>query len=194
MAEEIITTQTTENTPTDEVQPETNVETTNESAEIAKLKAEMAKLKSANDKLAKENADKTKQIRAKQSAEEAAAEEAKEQQEAQAKELAELRKKFAVAETSKKVMSFIGDETVSSEVAEYLYGAEDIDAALAAINKAWTAKEKALRLEFGKIPAPGVGASDGPTLTKEQLDAMGYMERAKFANEHPVEYNKLMGR
>lgn len=165
-----------------------------ESEEVAKLKAELAKLKSSNDKLAKENADKTKQIRAKQSAEEAAAEEAKERQEAQAKELAELRKKFAVAETSKKVMGFISDENVSNQVAEYLYGAEDVDAALAAINKAWTAKEKALRLEFGKIPAPSVGSSDGLTLTKEQLDAMGYMERAKFANEHPVEYNKLMGR
>ena len=56
------------------------------------------------------------------------------------------------------------------------------------------AKEKALRLEYGKIPAPGVGAGDGPTITKAQLDSMKYVERVKFANEHPDEYNKLMGR
>lgn len=175
---------------------ETKTETaeTPESAEIARLKRELAAQINKNDSLAKENAEKTKQLRAKQSAEEAAAEEAKEQQEAQAKELAELRKKFAVAETSKKVMGFVGDETAANEAAEYLFGAEDIDAALAIINKAWTAKEKALRLEYGKIPAPGAGASDVPTMTKEQLDTMSYVDRAKFANEHPTEYNKIMGR
>ena len=96
--------------------------------------------------------------------------------------------------SSKKAMSFLGDETTATSVAEYLYGAEDVDAALSVIQKAWTAKEKALRLEYGKIPAPGAGGADGPLITKEQLDAMSYVERVKFANEHPDEYNKLMGR
>lgn len=195
--EETIT-NTVENTETTETTNTVSAEsdTTNDivNAEIEKMKADMAKLKAANDKLAKENSEKTKALRAKQSAEEAAAEEAREAQEAQAKELAELRKKFAVAETSKKVMGFVGDESVSSEIAEYLYGAEDVDAALAALNRAWVAKEKALKLEFGKIPAPSIGASDGPTITKEQLDAMDYAERVKFATEHQSEYQKLMGR
>ena len=31
-------------------------------------------------------------------------------------------------------------------------------------------------------------------ITKTQLDAMTYVERVKFAKEHPDEYNKLMGR
>lgn len=177
---------------------ETNVETetsnASESAEIAKLKADLAKQKAALDKATKEAAESKRALRAKQSAEEAAAEEAKETAEAQAKELAELRKRFAVAETSKKAMTFLGDEAIATSVAEYLYGAEDVDAALEAIRKAWTAKEKALRLEFGKIPAPGVGSGDGPTVTKEQLDAMTYLERVKFANEHPDDYARLMGR
>ena len=119
---------------------------------------------------------------------------AKETAEAQAKELAELRKRFAVAETSKKVMGFVGDEATANSVAEYLYGAEDVDAALTAISKAWTAKEKALRLEYGKIPAPGVGGSDGPSVTKEQLDTMTYTQRLEFATKNPEYYNKLMGR
>ena len=55
---------------------------TNESAELTRIKAEMAKLKAANDKLSKENAEKTKTLRAKQSADEIAAEEANAQQEA----------------------------------------------------------------------------------------------------------------
>lgn len=188
--------ETTVNENTEPAKSETKTEhvETPESAEIARLKRELAAQINKNDSLAKENAEKTKQLRAKQSAEEAAAEEAKEAAEARDKELAELRKKFAVAETSKKVMGFVGDEQTASAVAEYLYGAEDIDAALAAFNKAWTAKEKALRLEYGKIPAPGVGSGEGSTITKAQLDAMTYTQRLEFANKYPDDYNKLMGR
>ena len=167
---------------------------TTESTELAKIRAEMAKLKAANDKLSKENAEKTKAIRAKQTAEEAAAEEAKATQEAMMAELEQLRKEKAVASMTAKIMPLVTDNAVAAQVAEYLYGAEDVDAALVAIQKAWTAKEKALRLEFGKIPAPGAGGTDGPTLTREQLDAMKYPDRVKFANEHPDEYNRLMGR
>jgi hypothetical protein len=173
---------------------ETQTTETAESTEIAKLRAEMAKQKAALDKATKEAAESKRALRARQSAEEAAAEEAKETAEAQAKELAELRKRFAVAETSKKAMAFLGDEAVASSVAEFLYGAEDVDAALTAIQKAWTAKEKALRLEFGKIPAPGVGSGDGMTITKAQLDAMDYLQRVEFANQHPEDYKRLMGR
>ena len=165
-----------------------------ENAEIAKLKADLAKQKAALDKATKEAGDYRKQLRAKQSEEEIAAEEKRAQDEARDKELAELRKKFAVAETSKKVMTFVGDEATSNTVAEYLYGAEDVDAAIVAIQKAWTAKEKALRAEYGKIPPPGVGSGDGVTVTKEQLDAMTYLQRVKFANEHPTDYERLMGR
>ncbi len=167
---------------------------TDESAEIAKLKADLAKQKAALDKATKEAGDYKKALRAKQSEEEVAAEEKRAQDEARDKELAELRKKFAVAETSKKVMGFVGDEAISNSVAEYLYGAEDVDAAIAAFQKAWTAKEKALRQEFGKIPPPGVGSGDGVTITKKELDEMTYTQRVKFANEHPIEYERLMGR
>lgn len=193
MAElETTATETTEVATT--TQPDVTTEETTENAEIARLKRELAAQINKNDALAKENATQRKQIRARQSAEEIAAEEKRVAEEAMQNELTELRKRFAVAENSKKIMGFVGDETVASQMAEYLYGAEDIDAALTAFQKAWAAKEKALRLEYGKIPAPGVGSSEGVTVTKAQLDAMGYMDRLKFANEHPDEYNRLMGR
>ena len=163
-------------------------------AELASLRAELARQKAALDKATKEAGDARKALRAKQTAEEAAAEEAKAQQEAMMKELETLRKERAVAATTAKVLPLVTDNVLAGQIAEYLYGAEDVDSALAAIQKAWTAKEKALRLEFGKIPAPGVGGTDGPTVTKAQLDAMTYMDRVKFANEHPDEYNRLMGR
>lgn len=163
-------------------------------AEIARLKAELAKAKAATDKATKEAGDYRKQLKSKMTADEAAAEEKRAQEEALNTELNDLRKRFAVAETTKKVMALGGDEAVSTKIAEYLYGAEDTESALAEIQKLWTAREKALRLEFQKIPAPSAGSADGPTITAEQFHAMGYLERVEFAQNHPEEYNKLMGR
>ena len=165
-----------------------------ESAEIARLKAEMAKQKAALDKATKEAGDIKKQLRAKQTAEEAAAEEAKAQQDAMRQELETLRKERTVAATTAKVIPLVGNNEAAGKIASYLYGAEDAEAALDELQRAWTAKEKALKLEYSKIPAPAAGGSNGPTVTREQLDAMKYMDRAKFANEHPEEYAKLMGR
>lgn len=177
-----------------EVKTDPVTEPEDSNADLAKIKAEMAKLKAANDKLAKENSEKTKQLRAKQSAEEVAAEEAKALQQSMQEELQQLRKEKAVAATTAKIIPMVGDNDVAGQIAEYLYGAEDVDAALTAIQKAWTAKEKALRLEYGKVPPPGAGGSDGPTITREQLDALRFPERVKFMNEHRDEYEKLMGR
>lgn len=132
------------------------------SAELAKTKADYAKLKAALDKATKEAGDARKALRAKQTAEEIAAEEKKAQDEAQAKEIEELRREVARAKTVKNVMAKLGtDEEVSGKISEYLYGAEDIENALTEIQRAWTAKEKALRLEYGKVPAPGAGGANG---------------------------------
>ena len=174
-------------------EPETT-ENGSDTAELSKLKAELAKQKAALDKATKEAAESKRALRAKQSAEEVAAEEAKALQQSMQEELEQLRKEKAVSVITAKAMTFVGDNDIASQVAEYLYGAEDADAALTAIQKVWTAKEKALRLEYGKIPAPGVGGSDGPTVTKDQLNAMNYMQRIEFANKHPEEYEALMGR
>ena len=167
---------------------------TTSAAEIARLKAELAKARTATDKATKEASDYKKQLRSKMSADEAAAEEKRLADEATKNELETLRKKVAMTETSRKVMALGGDEAASLKIAEYLYGAEDTDGALAEIQKIWAAREKALRLEFSKIPAPSAGNSDGPTVTREQLRKMEYEERLDFATKHPDEYNKLMGR
>lgn len=148
------TTETTE-TETAKQQEDTN-------AELAKARAEYAKLKAALDEATKEAGNYRKQLRAKQSAEEIAAEEKKAADEARDKEIEELRKEVARAKTIKNVMAKLGtDEEVSGKISEYLYGADDIENALTEIQRAWTAREKALRLEFGKIPAPGAGSANG---------------------------------
>lgn len=165
-----------------------------ENAEIARLKAENAKLKAATDKATKEAGDYKKQLRARQSAEEAAAEAERERQEAVEKELAELRKERAVAQTGKKVFAFVQDEATATGIAEALYGAEDVESAIDILSKAWAAREKALKLEYGRVPAPGAGSTDGPSITRAQLDQMSYKDRLDFASKHSDEYQKLMGR
>lgn len=178
-------------------EPELNAEQTNETPEQpaeSKDSAEIARLKAALDKATKEAAESKRALREKQTAEEAAAAEAKEQREATERELADLRKTVAVEKSAKKVLGFVGDEAVASSVAEALYGADNADAAIAALEKAWKAKENALRQEYGKIPKPGAGSGNGSTVTREQLNAMSYPERVQFAKDNPEEYNKLMGR
>lgn len=190
MAEIDTTTQTTDTAlPTEDVTttPPTDVAEPpkNDSAELLRMKA-------ALDKAAKEAADYKKQLRAKQTEEEARAEEERARQEAIEQELNELRKQSAVSGISKRVMGFLGDEALSTTVAEHLYGASDTDAALDAIQKAWTMREKKLRMEYGKIPAPESG--DGtPSVSKEQLGSMTYTERAEFARKYPDLYEKLKG-
>ena len=50
------------------------------------------------------------------------------------------------------------DEETAGSLADCLYGAADIENALLNIQKAWQARETALRKEYGKITGPGTGA------------------------------------
>lgn len=157
-------------TPETENDQNEHTDDQNESSEVSKLKADLLRQKQALDKAAKEAADYKKQLRAKQTAEEAAEEERKQQEEARDKELNELRMRFAVMENSKNVLAKIGgDEAAAGRIAEFLYGAADPDGVLTEIGKIIVAREKAIRAEFGKVPAPGVGSSDGPVMTKADI-------------------------
>lgn len=190
MAETDVTVETTMTDTAEETTPVEQEQVKDESPEIAKLKAEIAKLNNKNNALAKENADQKKRLRASQSAEEQRAEEEKERNEAIENELKTLRKQAALSGISKKVMTFIGDETVSNTISEALYGAEDVDAVLDEIKKAWTAREKKLRMEYGKIPAPDAG--DGaPQTSAADLSKMSYRERLDFKQKYPDTYKKL---
>lgn len=167
--------------------------TTTEPAPVEPPKAdsaELLKMKAALDKAAKEAADYKKLLRARQSEEETRAQDEAERKAAMEAELGELRKKFAVADHAKRVISLVEDEAAANAIADSLYGASDADAVIDALSKAWTAKEKKLRLEFGKIPAPATGDSS-VSVTKEQLSAMSYAERAAFATKNPEIYKKL---
>jgi len=129
-------------------------------AQIEQLKADMAKQKAALDAATSEAGKYRKELRAKQTQEEIDAANKREAEEKAAKELEELRREVARAKSTKSVMSKLSlDEDAAGKIAECLSGCEDVDNALLLIQKAWEAKEKALRLEFGKIPGPGAGGS-----------------------------------
>lgn len=129
-------------------------------AQIEQLKADMAKQKAALDAATREAAGYKRDLRAKQTQEEIDAANKKEAEEKAAKELEELRREVARAKSTKSVMSKLSvDEDAAGKIAECLSGCEDVDNALLLIQKAWEAKEKALRMEFGKIPGPGAGGN-----------------------------------
>lgn len=162
-------------------------------AEIARLKAEMAKQKTALDNATKEAGDYRKQLRAKQTAEEIAAAEKKAAEEQAAKELDELRRKVARAESVKAVMSKLNtNEDAAGKIAECLYGCENIEAALLEIQKVWAEKEKALRLEFGKIPGPGTGGNSEDAEEKAALKLAEELGKARAENNKPV-FDGLQG-
>ena len=128
-------------------------------AEIERLKAAIEKQKNAVNDATKEAAEYKRQLRAQMTAEQIAAKEKEEADQKAAKELEDLRREVAKGKTVKTVMGKLGlDEDSAGNLADHLFGAADIENALLEIQKAWQAKEAALRKEFGKITGPGAGA------------------------------------
>lgn len=155
-------------------------------AQLEQLKADMMKQKNALDAATKEAGDLRKELRSKLTQEEIDAQNKKEAEEKAAKELEELRREVARAKSTKSVMSKLGlDEDASGKIAECLAGCEDIENALLLIRKAWDAKEKALKLEYGKIPGPG-----GAGANEEDAEEKAAIEMAKRLGRNRAESDK----
>lgn len=151
-------------------------------AQLEQMKADMARMKSALDKATHEASENKKAynesqkaLKAKMTQEEIDAQNKKEAEDKTAKELEELRREVARAKSTKSVMSKLGiEEDEAGKIAECLSGCEDIENALLLIRKSWDAREKALKLEYGKIPGPGAGGSNN-----EDAEETAAIERAK---------------
>ena len=155
-------------------------------AQIEQLKADMAKQKDALDKATKEAAGYKRELRSKQTQDEIDAANKKEAEEKREQEFAELQKKVARAENTKNVMGKLAvDETTAGKIAECMIGCEDIENALLLIKQAWDAKEKALKLEYGKIPGPGAGGSND-----EDAEERAAIEIGKKLGKGQAEKNK----
>lgn len=128
-------------------------------AKIKQMEAEAAKNKAALDKATHEASESKKALQQKMTQEELDAEAKKEAEEKQAKELDELRKAVAKGETVKSIMGTLGfSEENAGVLADCMYGAADVKNALLLFQKAWKEREKALKLEYGKVTPPGAGA------------------------------------
>lgn len=155
-------------------------------AVIEQLKADMAKQKAALDAATSEAGKYKKELRAKQTQEEIDAANKKEAEEKAAARLAELEREVARAKSTKSVMAKLSvDEEAAGKIAECLAGCEDVDNALLLIQKAWEAKEKAIRIEFGKIPGPGAGGSN-----EEDAEEKAAIELARRLGRSRAEADK----
>lgn len=162
-------------------------------AQIEQLKADLARMKSALDKATHEAGDNKKalneaqkQLKAKMTQEEIDAANKKEAEEKRDKELEDLRKKVAKAENTKSVMGKLSvDEETAGKIAESMIGCENIENALLLIQQAWTVKEKALRIEFGKIPGPGQGGS-----SEEDAEEKAAIELARKLGRERADTNR----
>ena len=162
-------------------------------AQLEQLKAEMAKQKTALDKATSEASsykkalkEKDAELKTKMTAEEIAAKEKEESDRKQAERLQELEREVAKAKSTKSVMANLSvDENTADRIAESLAGCENVDNALLLIKQAWDAKEKALRMEFGKIPGPGAGGS-----SEEEAAERAAIERGKLLGRERANSSK----
>lgn len=152
-------------------------------AQLEQMKADMARQKAALDAATSEAAKYKKELRTKQTQEEIDAANKEEADKKAAERLAELEKLVARANNTKTVMGKLGvDEDTAGKIAESMSGCENPENALLLIKKAWDSKEKALRLEFGKVPEPGAGGS-----SKEDAEEKAAIETAKRLGKERAE-------
>lgn len=152
----------------------------------------VAQAKATADKNASEAASYKKQLREKQTEEEAKAAKEAEEREALQARVKELEHERAVNGYMAAYTAMGYDEKLAKASAEALANG-DTKTVFENQKAFHAAREKELRAEILKAtPAPDAGA---PTsgVTKEAFDAMGYKERATLFNENPELYNQLNG-
>lgn len=145
------------------------------------------------DKTASEAASFKKQLREKQTAEEAQAEKDKEEREALLARVEELEREKMM---NTYITSYLGmgyDEKLAKASAEALVKG-DIDTVLKNQKIHNETREKALRAELlDTTPAPLGGGNGDGTMTLEKLRAMSAKERYEFSQNNPEEYKTLYG-
>ena len=152
----------------------------------------VAQAKATADKNASEAASYKKQLREKQTEEEAKAAREAEERAALETRVKELEHERAVNGYMAAYTAMGYDEKLAKASAEALANG-DTKTVFENQKAFHAAREKELRAEILKsTPAPDAGA---PTsgVTKEAFDAMGYKERAALFNDNPELYNQLNG-
>ena len=147
--------------------------------------------KATFDKTATEAATFKKQLREKQTEEEAKAERDREEREALIARVQELEHKETVSNYINAYLGLGYDEKTAKATAEALAKGE-MATVFANQKKHIEAREQALRSELIDQTPPPAGGSPAGT-TAEDIRKMSLAEQAKFASENPDQYNEFYG-
>lgn len=187
----------TQTAPQEQVVTESNNnEETTDVAElvrrIAELEVTNRKYKNVIDKSRSENNELQKQLRARMSVDEQAEIDRKEAEEQQKEYIASLEKFKSVAEAKARYALQGMDQDMAEQAAQAEING-DMDA-LASIQKKYTelALKKAEAEWIKSRPQVNAGGSGSISVTQEQFEKMGMIERTKLFNEHPDVYNALI--
>ncbi len=172
-----------------------NYESMTPEEKVAALEANyssVAQHKAAADKAASEAASYKKQLREKQTDEEAKAAKAAEEHAALLARLEELEHERSV---NAYVAAYVGmgyDEKLAKATAEAM-AKGDTETVFKNQKLHQENREKALRTELLKgTPSPAAGKADVGK-TKEEFSKLTLAEKAKYAEEHPEEYKQFYG-
>lgn len=145
------------------------------------------------DKTASEAAAFKKQLREKQTAEEAQAEKDKEEREMLLARVEELEREKTMNTYINSCLALGYDEKLAKATAEALVKG-DIDTVFKNQKIHNEAREKAIRSELlDTTPAPSGGGNGDGAMTLEKLRAMSAKERYEFSQNNPEEYKTLYG-
>ena len=154
---------------------------------------ELERNKAAVTKANAEAADWRRKYENTLSEEQKKAEAAKAEVETMKTELASLRRDKTISDYTAKFLALGYEASLASDTAA-AFADGDTAKVLANQQKFLEAHDKALKADLLKNGStPPAGSEGGSTMTLEKFRALPIDERAKFAEEHADEYNKLYG-
>lgn len=148
--------------------------------------------KSALDKVASEAASYKKQLRERQSDEEAKAAKDAEEREALLARVKELEHKETVSTYTNAYLALGYDEKIAKSTAEAM-AKGDMDTVFANQKLHQETREKALRTERLKETPPPAGGKSDVGMTMDKFKQMSPQERYDFSVKNPDEYKNLYG-
>lgn len=159
-------------------------------AQLAKLRDENMKLKNAQSSASADASKYKKALQERMTEQERAANETKELIEQLKAENAAMKKNQTLAEHTSGFLG-IGFEADLAKRAAEATSEGNFSAMINAIKDFIVVHDKAIQADaMRNTPRPGSGTG-GPTVTREQFDKMGYLERLKIYEEQPDLYQEL---
>lgn len=161
--------------------------------QVQELMTQVAKLKSTSDKNASEAADYKKRWRESLSAQEQASQDEADRKAKEEERVKELERKVAINDYAQIFLKQNYSPELAQKAAEAYYDG-DSDTYFEVQKAAQDAIIKAKEAEWLKS-RPEINAGTGTnTVTKEQFEKMGMVERSELRKKHPEVYERLVGR